>query len=373
MTKRKYDLNIIIPILIFFIVSILSIKSASIYTSKSLGNLVLKQITWYIIGILLVLLITKLKNRTLYKISNILYIIGNIILLYLLIFGKEINGSKCWLIIPGIGSVQPSEFMKINLMLTLSIIIDKYHKKNNPTLKDEFILLTKTLLVTLIPSILTFLEPDTGSVIMYLIIYFSMILTSNINRKWFIALLTSFIITIVLIIYLYFFKQKLFISIFHTQMFYRLDRLFNWKNGSGMQLENALSSIGGSGIFGYGFKKTPLYFPESSTDFIFAVFSSNFGFLITLILIITIFYFDIYILNLAKKTNNYKSKFILIGISSCLIFQHIQNIGMTIGILPITGITLPFISYGGSSLLSYMIMLGIIINITREKKTKYYN
>ncbi|MBP3841677.1 MAG: FtsW/RodA/SpoVE family cell cycle protein [Bacilli bacterium] len=373
MTKRKYDLNIIIPILIFFMVSILSIKSASIYTSKSLGNLVFKQVTWYIIGILLVLIILKLKNKTLYKISNILYVIENIILLYLLIFGKEINGSKCWLVIPGIGNIQPSEFMKINLMLTLSIIIDKYHKNNNHTLKDEFILLIKTLLVTLIPSILTFLEPDTGSVIMYLIIYFSMILTSNINPKWFIALSISFISIIGSIIYLYFFKQKLFINIFHTQMFYRLDRLFNWKNGSGMQLENALSSIGSSGVFGYGFKKTPLYFPESSTDFIFAVFSSNFGFIISIVLILTILYFDIYIINLAKRTNNYKNKFMLIGISSCLIFQHIQNIGMTLGLLPITGITLPFISYGGSSLLSYMIMLGIIINITREKNLKFLN
>jgi cell division protein FtsW (lipid II flippase) len=155
-------------------------------------------------------------------------------------------------------------------------------------------------------------------------------------------------------------------------MFYRIDRLFEWKEGSGMQLENALTSIASSGFLGHGFNRTPLYFPESSTDFIFAVFSSNFGFIITIILILTIFYFDIYIIKLSKRTTNYKSKFILIGISSCLIFQHIENIGMTLGILPITGITLPFISYGGSSLLSYMIMLGIIINITREKRKKYY-
>lgn len=372
MTKRKFDLNILIPILIFFMISILSIKSASIYTSKALGNLVFKQMIWYSIGILLVLIILKLKNKTLYKISIILYIIGNLILLYLLIFGKVINGSKCWLVIPGIGNIQPSEFMKINLMLVLSIIIDKYHKKKIHTLKDELVLLIKTFLVTLIPSILTFLEPDTGSVIMYLVIYFSMILTSNINIRWFIAIFITLLTLIGTLSYLYFFKQNIFINIFHTQMFYRLDRILNWKKGSGMQLENALSSIGGSGLFGYGFKKTPLYFPESSTDFIFAVFSSNFGFLITIILILTILYFDIYIINLAKRTNDYKNKFILIGISSCLIFQHIQNIGMTLGILPITGITLPFISYGGSSLLSYMIMLGIIINITREKNKKYY-
>ena len=371
--KKNYDLNIIIPIILFFITSIICIKSSSSYTSSSLGNLTLKQIKWYIIGIILVLIITKIKNKNLFKLSLILYILGNLLLLSLLIFGKNINGSKCWFIIPKIGSFQPSEFMKINLMLILSQIISNYHTNNKiKSLRNELVLLVKTFIVTLIPSILTFLEPDTGAVIMYFIIYFSMLLTSNISSKWFIFLLVGFLILIGSFAYLYFFKSNTFINIFGTNMFYRIDRLFEWKEGSGMQLENALTSIASSGLIGHGFNRTPLYFPESSTDFIFAVFSSNFGFIITIILILTIFYFDIYIIKLSKRTTNYKSKFILIGISSCLIFQHIENIGMTLGILPITGITLPFISYGGSSLLSYMIMLGIIINITREKNKKYY-
>lgn len=371
--NKNYDLNIIIPIILFFITSIICIKSSSSYTSSSLGNLTLKQIKWYIIGIILVLIITKIKNKNLFKLSLILYILGNLLLLSLLIFGKNINGSKCWFIIPKIGSFQPSEFMKINLMLILSQIISNYHTNNKiKSLRNELVLLVKTFLVTLIPSILTFLEPDTGAVIMYFIIYFSMLLTSNISSKWFIFLLVGFLILIGSFAYLYFFKSNTFINLFGTNMFYRIDRLFEWKNGSGMQLENALTSIASSGFLGHGFNRTPLYFPESSTDFIFAVFSSNFGFIITIILILTIFYFDIYIIKLSKRTTNYKSKFILIGISSCLIFQHIENIGMTLGILPITGITLPFISYGGSSLLSYMIMLGIIINITREKRKKYY-
>ena len=371
--KKNYDLNIIIPIILFFITSIICIKSSSSYTSSSLGNLTLKQIKWYTIGIILVLIITKIKNKNLFKLSLILYILGNFLLLSLLIFGKNINGSKCWFIIPKIGSFQPSEFMKINLMLILSQIISNYHTNNKiKSLKNELVLLVKTFLVTLIPSILTFLEPDTGAVIMYFIIYFSMLLTSNISSKWFIFLLIGFLILIGFFSYLYFFKSNTFINIFGTNMFYRIDRLFEWKKGSGMQLENALTSIASSGLIGHGFNRTPLYFPESSTDFIFAVFSSNFGFIITIILILTIFYFDIYIIKLSKRTTNYKSKFILIVISSCLIFQHIENIGMTLGILPITGITLPFISYGGSSLLSYMIMLGIIINITKEKNKKYY-
>ncbi len=373
MIKRKaFNLNILIPILIFFMISLLCIKSASIYTSSSLGNLVIKQTIWYLVGIIIVIGIVKLENKNIYKYGVIIYITGNLLLLFLLFFAAPINGSKCWFTIPKIGSFQPSEFMKISLMLLLSIIIEKHHiKHKSPTLKDDFVLLTKTFLVTLIPSILTFLEPDTGAVIMYFIIYFAMIITSNIRLRWFVIL---GILTLGLIgstTYIYYFKSKTFINLFGTKMFYRIDRIFEWKNGTGMQLENAIAGIGSSGLFGYGFNKTPIYFPESSTDFIFAVYSSNFGFILTIFLIFLIAYFDIYIIKLAQKNTNLKNKYILIGISSCLIFQHIQNIGMTLGILPITGITLPFISYGGSSLLSYMIMLGIILNISKEKKRKY--
>lgn len=370
---KKIDLNLIIPFLLFFMISILCIKSASIYTSSSLGNLVLKQSVWYLIGCILIIIILKLKNNFLFRFSYLLYILGNILLLSLLIFAKPINNSKCWFTIPGIGSFQPSEFMKISLMLVLSVMIEKYYikNKNNSTLKSEFLFLIKTLIIVLIPSILTFLEPDTGAVIMYLVIYFCMMITSYIRLRWFVIVGFFTIIFAGSFTYLYFFKSNLFINIFGTKLFYRLDRIFEWKNGTGMQLENALSSIGSSGIFGYGLSKTPIYFPESSTDFIFAVFASNFGFLLTIFLILVILYFDIYIIMLMKKNIDLKNRYLTAGISSCLVFQHVQNIGMTLGIFPITGITLPFISYGGSSLLSYMIMLGIILNISNMKKNKY--
>ena len=375
MTKRKkIDLNILIPLLIFFMISLLCIKSAASYTSSSLGNLVVKQAIWYIIGIILVIGIFKINNKKIYKYGLIIYIIGNLLLLLLLFFGTPINGSKCWFIIPKIGSFQPSEFMKIALMIQLSVMIEQYHLKNKlHSLKDEFIFLIKTFLVTLIPSILTFLEPDTGAVILYFVIYFAMIITSNIRVRWFAILGIIFLLLIAGTSYMYFFKSNTFINLFGTKLFYRIDRIFEWRKGTGMQLENSLAGIGSSGLLGYGFNKTPIYFPESSTDFIFAVYSSNFGFILTIFLICLIAFFDIYIIKISKNNTNLKNKYILIGISSCLIFQHVQNIGMSLGILPITGITLPFISYGGSSLLSYMIMIGIILNILKEKKYKYYS
>ena len=370
--KRFLDFKIIIPILLFFMISILSIKSASIYTSKSLGNLVLKQSIWYLVGISLVIAILYLKNEFFYRYSTIFYIIGNVFLLLLLFFGTPINNSRCWFTIPVVGSFQPSEFMKIFIMLILASSIKKYRLRYlNPTIFQEFMFLVKTFVIVLIPSILTFLEPDTGAVIIYFIIYFVMLLISGIRIRWFFCLGGIVLLGLAVVFGLYFFNSDFFIKMFGTKLFYRLDRIFAWKNGTGLQLENAIASIGSSGIIGYGFNKTPIYFPESSTDFIFAVYASNFGFILSLIFVLLICFFDLYIIFLMKKKIDLRDKFILSGISSCLIFQQVQNIGMTIGLFPIAGITLPFISYGGSSLLSYMIMIGIVLNITRNKELKY--
>ena len=314
----------------------------------------------------------KLKNEYLYQHTWILYIFGNLLLLGLLLFAKPINNSKCWFIIPGIGSIQPSEFMKIFLMLALATMIHNFRSDyDNPTIKEELIFILKTLIIVLIPSILTFLQPDTGCVLMYIVIYISMMFTSGIRLRWF---LISFLIIFLLlgsVGLLYFYKEDVFIKIFGSSIYYRLERVFNWQEGSGLQLENALAAIGSAGFFGHGYNKTPIYFPESSTDFIFAVYASNFGLFGVIILLGIIIYLDINIIMLTKRKIQDTDKFIVAGILGMLIFQQIQNIGMTVGLFPITGITLPFVSYGGSSLLSYMLIVGILLNISVKENRTY--
>ncbi len=262
--------------------------------------------------------------------------------------------------------------MKIFLMLTLATMIHNFRSDyNNPDWKDELVFLIKSFIVVLIPSILTFLQPDTGCVIIYLVIYLSMIFVSGIRLRWFMIAGGVCLAIAGVCLWLYFYKEPLFIKIFGSSIFYRLERIFNWQDGSGLQLENALTAIGSAGLFGHGFNQTPIYFPESSTDFIFAVYASNFGFIGVVILLAIICYLDIQIIILARKKIFDTDKFIISGILGMLIFQQIQNIGMTVGLLPITGITLPFISYGGSSLLSYMLLVGILLNISVEKNRTY--
>ena len=370
--KIKLNYKILIPIILLSIISIITIYSSLTYTSPNLGNLALKQALWYGVGWILVIILIKLGNDYLYRHTWVLYIIGNILLLLLLFFGTPINNSKCWFILPGIGSIQPSEFMKIFIMLVLATMIHDFRSDyKNPDCKDEFIFILKTLGILIIPSILTFLEPDTGAVLIYFVIYFSMMFISGIRLRWFILLLLIIVGFVGGILFLYYCKEDLFIKLFGTSFYYRLERLFNWQEGSGLQLENSMAAIGSAGLFGHGFNKTPIYFPESSTDFIFAVFASNFGLIGIIILLGIIIFFDVNVYLLKDKKIEDTNKFIIAGVLGMLVFQQIQNIGMTLGLLPITGITLPFISYGGSSLLSYMLLIGIILNISSRKNRTY--
>ena len=372
MTVKSLNKKILIPVCLLALISILTIYSALTYTSSELGNLALKQGIWYVIGIFLVGFLIHMKNEYLYRHTTFLYILGNILLLGLLLFAEPVNNSRCWFTIPGIGSIQPSEFMKIFIMLMLATMIHNFRSDyKNPSVKQEFIFILKTLVIVLIPSILTFLQPDTGAVIIYFVIYFCMMFISGIRIRWFLIALGIMIGLLAFIFGIFFFQQKLFISLFGTNLFYRFERIFNWQSGTGLQLENALAAIGSAGFFGHGFNQTPIYFPESSTDFIFAVYASNFGFLGVALLLGIIIYLDTQIVLLAKRKILDTDKYILAGILGMLLFQQVQNIGMTVGLLPITGITLPFISYGGSSLLSYMILVGIILNISMEKSRHY--
>lgn len=306
-------------------------------------------------------------NKFLYNNAYIFYIVGVILLVLVLFFGIDVNNARCWFRIPYLGSFQPSEFMKVFLIITLARMINDFNEENsNPEIIDEFKFLFKVLIIVFIPSILTFVEPDTGAVVMYLIITFSMLFIGGFRKRWFIITIGVAITLLASFLGLYFLKQDLFIDIFGTSFFYRMDRILNWSNSSGLQLTNSLTAIGSAGFFGHGFNNTPIYFPEMQTDFIFAVFTSNFGMLGAILLIILITYFDINLITTVNKTTNMYDKYAIGGILSVLLFQQVYNISMTIGLLPIMGITLPFISYGGSSLLSYMFLLGIIFNISNE-------
>ena len=362
---------IYIYILLFSLISYLSIYKTKDYIPKSLNDIYNKQIIWYVVGIIIIMLINKINIKKIYKVALPLYIISNIMLLLLFRYGTSVNNTRAWFNI-GFLNIQPSEIMKVSLILMNASIIGKYY--NNRTKissKKEFKLILKLWIILLIPSILTFLEPDTGAVICYFVITLSMLYISGISKKWFIYLIIFISILLSTLFFIYYSNQDLFINIFGNNFFYRIERILSWQDKSGMQLNNSLISIGSSGLFGH--TSVPMYYPEPATDFIFTSFASSYGLILTILFLITILSFDLYIINKIKSIKDLKHKYTIFGIIALIIYGQIQNIGMTLGILPIVGITLPFISYGGSSIITYLILLGIFTNIDNSNKKKSHN
>ena len=371
MKKRLY-VPLILTIIVTCIYGIVMIYSASSvwaqYKFNNKYHYVIMQSLFFIVGIILMIIISKIDYKYYLKKSNLILLICFILLVLVLIpgIGTVRNGSRSWFGIGGLG-IQPSEFMKIFLIITLSRMIGDFNEEyKNPDVVDELKFLLKVMLMVFIPSVLTFIEPDTGAVIMYLIITFVMLFVGGFRKRWFIFTILVGVLLLGAFLGIYYFKQDLFIQIFGTSFFYRMDRITNWSASSGLQLRNSMIAIGSSGVLGHGINHTPIYFPEMQTDFIFAVFSSNTGFIGALILIMVMVYFDLTLISYVDKTSTEMDKYAIGGIIGVLLFQQIYNISMTIGLLPIMGITLPFISYGGSSLLSYMLLLGIVFNVSNE-------
>ena len=215
MKLRNYRVNkwLLVTIFLFAVISILTIGSAQ--RLIGVDDLMKRQIIWYSVGFLLIILVMKIKNDFFIKYTWILYIIGVILLGLLLIFGSEVNNAKCWFTIPGIGTFQPSEFMKIILIITLSSMINKFNTNNpNPKCSQEFWFIIKVLFVVMIPSVLTFLQPDTGVVLIYLLITIIMLFVSGIRYRWFVLLFGILAVIIATVLGVYFINTDLFIKIF---------------------------------------------------------------------------------------------------------------------------------------------------------------
>lgn len=363
MIKKNEKIEIIIPlcILLFFIISICSIYSSESILSTYYNNLHIKQLIWYSIGFIIFITLLFIENNRILRHSKLIYFISIILLILVLIIGQKTNNTKGWISLGSL-SFQPSEFAKIGLILYISKLLNDFRFEQNITNKKELLLIIRIIIITLIPSILVFIEPDTGAVISYFIITFTLLFVSEIRIKWTIFLLIILFIIVGILSLFYIRYPYIFIKVFGSSIYYRIFRIIDWKNSSGMQLENSMISIATSNLYGNGLNNLPIYFPEPYTDFIFSVYTNAFGLIGAIALIIVIILFDTRIIYITIKTTKTLNKYINIGFFISILYPQIQNISMTFGLLPITGIPLPFISYGGSSLIVSFIMCALIIN-----------
>lgn len=351
-----------IPLLIIMIISFLNMQNAKLLSSLYQNNLI-KQIIWYVIGFAIIFIINKINLKSLFKYTKIYYFISCLLLLLVLFLGKNINGAKAWFNL-GFFSFQPSELMRLTLTLYLSEIALNF---KNTGLKSEIKFILHVIIITLIPSILVFLEPDTGAIIFYLLIALAILIVSKIHKFWFILFASIIISSITIFVCLYIFNQDLLINLIGTSFFYRVERLITFKTESSYQLANALIAIGSASFLGTGLNRIAIYIPEAPTDFIFALSISNFGLLTGFIILICYFMINIFFINQYFNFKNKRAKFILASFIIMFVFQQVVNIGMNLGLLPIIGIPLPFLSYGGSTLIIYFIYIGIILNFCKKQ------
>jgi rod shape determining protein RodA len=352
--KRK-KIWLIIPLLIIMIFSILDMFNAPLLDSIN-KDLYFKQIIWFGLTFVIILLGKKIKLNQIFGLSFIMYIINVILLVLVLFFGKEIHGARAWFNFYGI-SFQPSELMRFNLALLLTSLTNKqnFNKKN-----QTFYYLINTLIIFIVPSLLVFLEPDTGAVIFYFIITLSIIFNSDINKKWLFLILVLLLIFLVSFAYIYFYKKEFLLTLFGSKILYRMDRIVHFTNNSSYQMENALTVVSCATLWGTGLGKILLYIPEGTTDFIFAFTIGNFGLISGLVILICYFTIDIFLITLKFK-NQYR--LFLNAFIASFIFQQFYNILMNLNLLPIMGIPLPFLSYGGSTIIVYALFLSLILKM----------
>jgi rod shape determining protein RodA len=399
--KDKFDFGLFLPALILFGFGLAAIYSSTVNNVLAQENFQ-KQIVWGIVAFSIFFITYSLPTNFFKSVAIPGYLVSVALLIAVLVVGKQVSGSKSWLMI-GSSGFQPSELAKIATILAIAA----YLSRSNSDI-DSFIDILLTIAIGFTPILLILLEPDMGTAIVFIGIILMMFFWKGISSfSLFVVLspafvavaaifgLIYFILALLLVlVFLFIFKKNLFFSAsiftinlssgFFAYYFFsalsphQQKRIQSFLDpmadplGSGYNTIQAKVAIGSGGLTGKGFlagNQTQLQFiPEQWTDFAFCVIGEEFGFIGSIIIIAL---FLILFLRILKLTYNTKDEFlslVAIGILSVYLVHFIINLGMVVGIMPVIGIPLPFISYGGSSLLVTMFMLGILANLYRTRK-----
>ena len=360
---KKVDYTLLISVLVISIFGSIMIYSSSYiwaeYKYNDAFKFVKNQVLFLIVSIILMMMVSKINYKVYYDKANILLISCIILLILVLIpgIGTVRNGSRSWF---GIGSfgIQPSEFTKLGLI----IFVSKYLSKKDKIVKDikKGVLPVLGLLIFIFGLIM--LQPDfgTGSIIVVTIIV--LLFIGGVDFKFFLKIGSIGVVGVVGLI---------------LAAPYRLSRILSfldpWSDplGSGFQIIQSLYAIGPGGLFGYGLgnsRQKHFFLPEPQTDFIFSIISEELGFFGCLFVVVMFFIICYTGFKISRKSDDVFAKYVSFGIIFQISFQACMNLMVVTGLIPVTGVTLPFLSYGGSSLLITLVEIGIVLNISRYQK-----
>jgi len=357
---KNIDKTIFSMILLLFILGLFfSLVSTSLIASDKLDtnsySFFFKHLIFISLGLMIIFVLSFINSFNFLKLSLIFFFIILIALVLVPFFGVEVKGSKRWIDIFNLPRFQPIELLKPFFIVLLASVLT-YEKNTNVYLKYLF-----SFIITLIISGLLFVQPDIGQTLLILFTWSVLIFTSGIS-VWFLFIFSG--IALFFLLYLVMFVPKF--NYIQSRIFSFFDRESGTHN---FQSDKAIESITSGGFFGKGIGEGTLKnnVPEAHTDYIISVISEEFG---VLAIVLIIIFFLIFIYTVFKKIliiQNEKYKLILVGCSSLILMQAVIHIGVNIRLFPTTGMTLPFLSYGGSSIVSISILSGIILNLTKRK------
>jgi len=355
---KNFDYILFALIIILLLFGVIAIYSASYNVEMhTYSSYYTKQVLWCLVGVIVFLFFSAISYKRLISVSLALYVFGVLSLVYVLMFGDVNMGARRWIDIGGI-SIQPSEFFKVIWVIVLGRVFKDINMYNL-----SFYEIFKKLLPALIPVILIFLQPDLGTAVIFLVVWGIVLLYRGINRYTFTIILLAILFSIPVI--------------WANMHDYQKSRVISFLNpesdpfGSGYHVIQSKIAVGSGGLTGKGFlhgtQSHLKFLPEKHTDFIFSVIGEEFGFLGAVFIIVMFFCLLVRIIYISTYSKEPTAKIICIAVFGFLFFQFFANAAMVIGLMPVVGLPMPLVSYGGSSLVTFMAMLGIVNSVSMRR------
>lgn len=371
--------NIIIPVALLAIIGLYSIYVAATNDTNSMGSPVratVMQLVWYLISIGIVIFVMQFDADQLFRIAPYVYGLG-IFLLIAVLFLYDRNtaastGAKSWFKL-GPLTFQPSEIMKPAFILMLARVVHDHNQKYDHTIRNDWLLLGKIIAWLAPIAILLKLQNDFGTMLVFFAIVGGVVLVSGISWKIIIPMfaIVAILGTVVILLVTTSEGRQ---SLSHFFKAYQFDRINSWlypssgTSDSAYQLWQSMQAIGSGQIFGNGFGKISVYVPVRGSDMVYSVIGETFGFVGSVAVILIYLYLIIQMVKITFDTGNAFYSYISTGVIMMILFHVFENIGMSIDLLPLTGIPLPFISQGGSALIGNMIGIGMILSMKFHNK-----
>ena len=386
----RVDYSLLLPVFFLLVIGVVAIYIA---VSHDYPNNILpilgQQVAWIALGLVIGFVVMLFNTEFLWKVTPFLYILGlGLMVLPIVFYNPSLvasTGAKNWVSVNGVTLFQPSEFMKISYILMLARVIvqfTKKHKEWRRTVPLDFLLIFWMILFTIPVLVLLALQSDLGTALVFVAIFSGIVLLSGVSWKIIIPVFVTAVIGVAGFLAVFISKGgRAFLHQLGMPT-YQINRILAWLNPfdfaqtTTYQQAQGQIAIGSGGLFGQGFNASNLLIPVRESDMIFTVIAEDFGF-IGSVLVIALYLMLIYrMLKITLKSNNQFYTYISTGLIMMLLFHIFENIGAVTGLLPLTGIPLPFISQGGSAIISNLIGVGLLLsmsyqtNLAEEKSGK---